>query len=360
MHALPYRQSIVLGAVAIAALCGPIARAADKPKEEDYYRLDPIPIPSEINLEAGGLEWLPDGKLAICTRRGDVFIASGALGETERVRFDLFASGLHEPLGVVQRDGWLYVTQRGEITRIKDEDGDGRGDIFETFNDGWEMSGDYHEYAFGSKFDQQGDQWVVLCLTGSFTSDVKFRGWCLRVKPDGSTVPTCSGIRSPGGIGTNAEGDMFYTDNQGPWNGTCGLKHLKPGGFMGHTDGNRWYSIAADVMGPRPKNPTSGSRMLVEEKRVPELVPTAIMFPYNKMGQSASGIITDMTKGKFGPFAGQMFVGDQTHSTVMRCFLEKVDGIYQGACFPFRQGVVSAARVAVGVRVARSPIRLIG
>lgn len=50
--------------------------------------------------------------------------------------------------------------------------------------------------------------------------------------PDGKSMPTCSGIRSPGGIGMNADGDVFYTDNQGPWNGTCGLKHLIPGKFM--------------------------------------------------------------------------------------------------------------------------------
>jgi hypothetical protein len=56
------------------------------------------------------------------------------------------------------------------------------------------------------------------------------------------------------------------------------------------------------------------------------------------MGQSASEPVWDTTGGKFGPFAGQCFVGDQTKSTVMRVFLEKVNGRYQGACFPFRQG----------------------
>ena len=42
-------------------------------------------------------------------------------------------------------------------------------------------------------------------------------------------IPTTSGVRSPGGIGFNADGDVFYTDNQGPWNGTCSLKWLRPG-----------------------------------------------------------------------------------------------------------------------------------
>jgi hypothetical protein len=56
------------------------------------------------------------------------------------------------------------------------------------------------------------------------------------------------------------------------------------------------------------------------------------------MGQSASGIQNDGTAGKFGPFQNQLFVGDQTWSTVMRVYLEQVNGVYQGACFPFREG----------------------
>ena len=56
------------------------------------------------------------------------------------------------------------------------------------------------------------------------------------------------------------------------------------------------------------------------------------------MGQSASGVECDLSGGKFGPFAKQLFVCDQTKSTVMRVFLEKVNGRYQGVCFPFKAG----------------------
>jgi len=71
---------------------------------------------------------------------------------------------------------------------------------------------------------------------------------------------------------------------------------------------------------------------------MPELTPPCIWFPYGRMGQSASEPRWDTTAGKFGPFAGQCFVGDQTKSTVMRVYLEKIGGRYQGACFPFRSG----------------------
>ena len=159
----------------------------------------------------------------------------------------------------------------------------------------------------------------------------------MRVSADGKCLPTCSGIRSPGGVGLNAVGDAFYTDNQGPWNGTCGLKHLRPGSFQGNPTGNKYYSLT-DAIGDRPRDPKSGSRIMAEVPTLPELEPTAVLFPYKKMGQSASGIACDMTGGKFGPFAHQLFVCDQTHSTVMRVFLEKVNGHYQGACFPFKGG----------------------
>jgi hypothetical protein len=83
--------------------------------------------------------------------------------------------------------------------------------------------------------------------------------------------------------------------------------------------------------------------MMVEAKKIPQLEPPAVYFPYGKMGQSAAGIACDLSGGKFGPFQEQMFVADQTHSTVMRVCLERVKGHYQGACFPFRQGFGSGA-----------------
>ena len=314
---------------------------AQTPTEGDYYPITRFPIPKGIVLEAGGIHPLKNGKVAVSTRRGEIWIVESAFGkDPAKVKFKRFAHGLHEVLGIVAKDGWLYATQRCELTKMKDSDGDGRADVFETVNAGWGITGDYHEYAFGSKFDKDGNIWVVLCLTGSFSSNIKYRGWCVRITPDGKLIPTCSGIRSPGGIGANAAGDVFYTDNQGPWNGTCGLKWLRPGSFQGHPGGNGWYSLpeVKKAMGKRPRDPNSNSRIMAEAKKIPEFEPTAILFPYSKMGQSASGIACDLTGGKFGPFQKQLFVGDQTHSTVMRCFLEKIDGHYQGACFPFRAG----------------------
>jgi hypothetical protein len=166
---------------------------------------------------------------------------------------------------------------------------------------------------------------------------VPFRGWCLKITPDGRTIPVCSGIRSPGGVGPNEHGVMFYAESQGPWNGSCSLKVLQPGGFMGHPISYNWYPFAPDL-GPAPVVPDSPSRLEIERKRVKELVPYAVVFPYKRMGRSISGFMVDRTGGKFGPFQNQIFIGDFSLGVVMRATTEKVNGVWQGACYPFREG----------------------
>ena len=111
---------------------------------------------------------------------------------------------------------------------------------------------------------------------------------------------------------------------------------------MGHPGGNRWFELTDGAV-KKPAEPESGSRIMTEFDKDPTLEPTAVFFPYNKMGKSASGILCDTTGGKFGVFENQLFVGDQSASTVMRVFMEKVDGHYQGVCFPFREGFGSGS-----------------
>ena len=308
-------------------------------EEAKYYKIVEVPIPDKMALEAGSFDLMPQNRLAIGTRRGDIYIVTGAFDENPRTEYKRFASGLDEILGLAYRDGQFLVTQQTEVTRITDANGDGRADRFETLSDAWGFR-NYHEFAFGSKPDRDGNVWVALCLSESYHSKVPFRGWCLKVTPDGKTIPVCSGIRSPCGIGPNEHGVMFYAESQGPWNGSCSLKVLEPGGFMGHPVSFNWYELAKNV-GPKPVEPRSRSRLLTERKRVKELVPYAVVFPYIKMGRSISGFMVDRTGGKFGPFENQIFVCDFSLSVVMRATTERVNGVWQGACYPFREGLAT-------------------
>jgi hypothetical protein len=308
-------------------------------EESKYYKIVEIPIPDGIPMEAGCFEVLPDNRLAIGTRRGDILLASGVFDEHPQPSYETYASGLDEVLGISFKEGAYYITQQTEVTRITDTDDDGRADRFETLSDVWGFR-NYHEFAFGSKLDDEDNIWVALCLSKSYHSDAPFRGWCLKVTPDGKTIPICSGIRSPCGIGPNEHGVMFYAESQGPWNGSCSLKVLEPGGFMGHPISFKWYELAPG-MGEKPVEPNSRSRLLTERKRVPQLVPYAVVFPYIKMGRSISGFMVDRTGGKFGPFENQIFIGDFSLSLMMRATTEKINGVWQGACYPFREGLAT-------------------
>ena len=308
-------------------------------EESKHYRIVEVPIPDEIPLEAGCFEILPDNRLAIGTRRGEILLLSGAFDEHPQTSYETFASGLDEVFGLSWKDSAFYVTQQTEVSRISDTNQDGRADRFETLSDAWGFR-HYHEFSFGSKLDPDGNIWVALCLSESYRSKVPYRGWCMKVTQDGKTIPVCSGIRSPCGIGPNEHGVMFYAESQGPWNGSCSLKVLEPGGFMGHPISFNWYDLP-DAPGTKPVEPHSQSRLEAERKRVKELVPYAVVFPYIKMGRSISGFTVDRTGGKFGPFENQIFIGDFSLSVVMRATTEKVNGVWQGACYPFREGLAT-------------------
>lgn len=154
----------------------------------------------------------------------------------------------------------MTATTWGEVTRISDTDGDEVADHYNTLTNNWGYA-EYHEYAFGWKPDTEGNTWVALGLSSSYHSHNLFRDWAVKVTPAGKMIPVCSDLRSPGGVNANVEGVMFVIESQGPWNGCCSLKHLKPSGFLGHPASYNWYPFA-------PKQePNGDSHMGIEKKR---------------------------------------------------------------------------------------------
>jgi hypothetical protein len=153
----------------------------------------------------------------------------------------------------------------------------------------------------------------------------KYRGWAFKITPDGKFVPFASGLRSPAGLGMNLEGDLFYTDNQGDWNGTSNLQHLAQGRFHGHP---------SSLMDHPEFAGKDLDKITVEEYDRLRTLP-ALWLPHGDLSNSPGEPTVDSTQGKFGPFAGQFFIGDQTRSNLMRAYLENVGGEYQGVVFNF-------------------------
>ena len=113
---------------------------------------------------------------------------------------------------------------------------------------------------------------------------------------------------------------------------------LKPGVFHGQPTGLESLDHPlANFKRPFDGYPKLGMKWGEAVKVNPKLIAPALWFPYPHMGKSQTDILHDDTGGKFGPFAGQTFVGDLSNALVMRVFMEKVEGEYQGACFHFRR-----------------------
>ncbi len=336
---------------------------AQPPAEDNYFKILKVSSPEGTLLEVGGLAMLPTGQLGISTRRGDVFLVDNPT--SDRPYWRKYASGLHEILGLVYFNGSLYCAQRSELTRLEDTDGDGFADLFETVY-AWPVSGHYHEYSFGPKVSPDGS----LFVTGNVAfgneewwrgeSRVPWRGWTMKISKDGEMEPWATGMRSPAGLGF-IDGEFFYTDNQGDWIGSGGLWHVKKGSFTGHPAGLRWtgkeespldltteqvYSQVdprqeRDAQGRaiKPENVVNESYKTVYDmkEKFDAYQPPAVWLPHGVLGISNSDIQT-IPEGTFGPFAGQVLVGDQGQSKIMRIFLEKVNGEYQGAAWDFRAG----------------------
>ena len=321
----------------------------------DAYRVESVATPRDIASEVSAIAFSTDGKLLACFRRGYIYSMDPATS-----RWRKFAEGLHTPLGILPGEaGEIFVAQVPELTRVADTDGDGTADSYETISDAWGLSGNYHELISGPQRDDEGNFYVALSLASSGAnprppfrgemtkrgrqseqpeegkvnqvghySPVPYRGCAVKITPQGKLSPISCGFRQSNGIVRSPEGEIFVADNQGDWVGTSPLHHVTPGAFHGHPAALNWLPAF------RGRDPVEAR---VEELQKMRKLP-AILFPQNDMGGSVAQPLFDLSEGKFGPYAGQMFVAEWTYPRIHRVYLEIVDGEYQGSTFPFVYG----------------------
>ena len=216
----------------------------------------PAPPTKFKNYQIDGLTFLPNGKLVVCLPSGEIFFCN-----LKKEKWELFAEGLHNPLGVLAlSNSELIVTQRPELTRVRDLDGDGKADDFEVITDDFGMSGNYHEFNFTPVRDKQGNYFFALgtgsrgdgvrtITRGQFNergrpgrmhSSAPYRGCIMKLSTDVQTIPWSYGHRTPNGLGFDLKGNLFVTDNQGDWVGSSKLFHVQKDHFSGHAASLAW------------------------------------------------------------------------------------------------------------------------
>ncbi len=310
----------------------------------DYYRLESMALPAG-EFSADAVAFLPDGRMMIAASLSRLYTY-----DFHSEAWTLFADGVHTPLGLLpESDGSVLMMQRPELTRVQDRDGDGKADAFVTVSDAFGVSGNYAEFAFGPVRDPAGNLYYSLGtgshygqpLTnevrgfysefgawGRMNSPVPYRGWILRVSPEGKTQPWAVGFREPNGLGIDPAGRLFCIDNQGDWVGASAIFHIREGGFYGHVAPLSWHP---EFAGKQPLD-TPPAELDARRTRA------AVVFPYGDMSNSPTEPRWDETGGAFGPFGGQMFIGEMNHRRLMRVMMEEVDGELQGAVTPFFDG----------------------
>jgi len=293
-----------------------------------YYNAEAFALPDDLKLLVTGMDWLSRNQLAVCTYAGEVWVAEGATGPVEKMKFRRFARGMNEPMGVLIKDGKIHLGNKAEITRLSDTDNDGAADLFETLCRDWYYTGSYNSFSYGPVLDKAGN-FVVANAGHAGHWGARRMGWAIRSKPGSQKGEAfASGFREPNGIGNfGPDKDIFVTDNQGAWIGACKLSHVKDGRFYGHPASK-----------PAPRELYSGRETFD---------PPAVWFPY-KIARSSSGMC-EITDDRFGPFKGQLLVGDFQNAIVTRVQLEKVKDEWQGAVWPFLKGFQSGVnRLVMG------------
>jgi len=298
-------------------------------------------------FEPTGIAVAKDGTIVVATRTAGIW-------RIRNSEWTLFAEGTFEALGVCIEDDKgdvIVIAQKPELTRMRDENGDGRADVFETVSDDFGFHGNYHEYAHGPVRDAAGNYYFLLNLAhygppgkpdpacyragGKFMGSMGgYRGWAMRVTPQGKTEPFALGLRSPAGLGVAPDGRIWYAENQGEYVGSSHIVALEEGGFYGHP------SAMVSLPGIQPDSPQLEKKALVAEWEG-KVRRCAVWLPHNILANSPGNPAWDLTGGKFGSFKGQMFIGDQTLSQLMRVVTEQVDGKDQGCAILFGSGMAS-------------------
>ena len=142
-------------------------------------------------------------------------------------------------------DGWVYLSERDRVLRVRDTSGDGIGDeeeniaVLDTREDyphngisgmSWHPSGDL-VFALGENY------WSPWTLTGTDQSVVTGtgEGGIFRCRPDGSELRRIAkGFWNPFGVCVRNDGTIFAAENDPGARPPCRLLHVVEGGDYGY------------------------------------------------------------------------------------------------------------------------------
>ena len=293
----------------------PIVTHGQRATDKQAYVVDTIALPDDNPwhswMRPGALDFFSDGRCALCTMNGDVWIASNIDASLQKVTWKRFATGLFEPLGLKIVNDQIYVLGRDQITRLHDLGGSGEANLYENFNNGGVTSPIYHAFQFDLQTDSAGNFFYVVD-GNAVPLNVPMHGCVLKVSKDGHhTEVFATGLRAANGDAIGPDDQFVCADNQGHWTPVCRINLVKRDGFYGF-NGDPRVTTKADVARQRKTYD-----------------PPICWIPY-ELDNSTGGQVF-ATGGKWGPLHDRMLSTSYGKCKLFEVMSETVDGMPQGA-----------------------------
>lgn len=256
------------------------------------YALDiltaPLANPYGSWMRLTALDFFSDGRIAVSTLSGDVWIVSWTTENPDALTWSRFAAGLYEPLGLKIVDDKIYVRGRDRITRLHDLNQDGEADFYESFfEDPHEIGASYHAF----KYDLQTDR-------------------------DGNFYYTQSGYKSP------LTGAVVRVDRYGKSSTFIGTDLRNPNG-LGAGGPDDWITVADNPSGKSIYNgftiAREGALYGYEKQRN---LPMLVVLPARVDSSSSSQCWSDPER--WGPLGGSIIHGSYSLSKVFYCLTQDI------------------------------------
>jgi hypothetical protein len=303
---------------------------------------EPVPNPWKANTFFSGFDFFPDGRAAVCTFHGDVWIVSGLDRKLDHVTWRRFATGLFQPLGLKVVDGLIYVTGRDQITRLHDLNKDGEADYYENFNNDTVVTPNYHEFCLDLQTDKAGN--FYYAKGSPWTPDVKspHQGTMLKVSKDGSKLEIfATGLRAPNGAGMGPNDELTVSDNQGHWMPASKLSLVRKGGFYGMTPAaHREMTLhrGGTNLTLDPSDPKLRATLKVppfdKDAPIPDGYDQPICWLPMNMDNSSGGQVW-ATTSKWGPLKDHLLFMSYGRGTLFHVMTEEVGGVTQAGMVKF-------------------------
>jgi hypothetical protein len=324
----------------------PVVTKGVRSTDEGPYVVDtltePYPNPWNIRTFFGGFDFFADGRAAICTFHGDVYVISGIDDSLEKLTWRRFASGLFQPLGLKIVNDTVYVLGRDQITRLHDFNKDGEADSYENFNNDTVVTANYHEFSLDLHTDTAGNFYFAKGAPWEPDVTSPHQGCLLKVSKDGSKLEVfATGFRAPNGMTVGPGDEITVSDNQGHWMPSSKLDWIEKGGFYGMTPAAHRplalrrgdTNFTADPSDPKAraefkfKGWDAGSPQ-------PESYDEPIgWLPMNM--DNASGGQVWVTSDKWGPLKNRLLFMSYGKCTLFEVMIDKVEGARQAAMIQF-------------------------